>query len=219
MAKVVIFGLQENSELAHYYLTHDSEHEVVAFSVDGSHMPERLEFCGLPICSFEKIDQFWPPKTNRFFAPLAASRMNTLREQVFKKIRQKGYSFVSYVSSRATVFDNQIGQNCFILENNTLQPFTEIGDNCVLWSGNHIGHHGYIGNHVTITSQVVLSGRCKVQDKAFIGVNATVRDGLNIGEGALIGMGAVMTKDADPWGVYQGNPAKKLVKRSDEIDF
>ena len=105
------------------------------------------------------------------------------------------------------------------MEDNTLQPYTVIGDNVVLWSGNHIGHHGVISNHVTVTSHVVMSGRCLLEEQVFVGVNATIRDGLKIGKGALIGMGSVMTSDAEAWSVYQGNPAKKIQKRSYEIQF
>jgi hypothetical protein len=39
MRKVTIFGLQDYSELAHYYLTHDSTGEVVAFSVHREYLP------------------------------------------------------------------------------------------------------------------------------------------------------------------------------------
>jgi acetyltransferase-like isoleucine patch superfamily enzyme len=117
---------------------------------------------------------------------------------------------ISYISSRATIFDNEIGDNCFILENNTLQPFTKIGNNVVLWSGNHIGHHGHIKDHVTFTSHVVMSGHCVIGENSFLGVNATLRDGLNIAKGTLVGMAAAITKDTEEWGVYVGNPAKKL---------
>ena len=73
------------------------------------------------------------------------------------KGKKKGYDFYSYVSPKATVLTNKIGENCFILEDNTIQPFVEIGNNCVLWSGNHIGHHGKIDDHVFITSHCVVS--------------------------------------------------------------
>ena len=34
MSKVVIFGVGQWAELAHFYLTHDSPHEVAAFTLD-----------------------------------------------------------------------------------------------------------------------------------------------------------------------------------------
>lgn len=208
MAKVIIFGTQDTAELAHFYLTSDSEHEVVAFSVHSNYI-EETTFCGLDVVPFEKIERTFPPSDYKFFAPMTAQKMNQLRQSVYNQIKQKRYDFVSYISSKATVFSNSIiGENCFILEDNTVQPFTHIGDNVVLWSGNHIGHHSVINDHVFFTSHVVLSGNCNVADNCFLGVNATVRDFVNLATGTLVGMGASIIKDTSDWGVYVGSPAK-----------
>lgn len=219
MAEVVIFGVRENSSLAHFYFDHDSEHRVVAFTLDGEHI-EDSSFEGLPVVPFEELEASYAPDRCSLFAPLSPRKMNQMREQVYRRGKDKGYEFVSYVSSRATVYPGaQIGENCFVLEDNTVQPFTSIGNNVVLWSGNHIGHHGAIHDHVFFTSHVVLSGRCDVQPHSFFGVNATIRDGLRIAEGTLVGMGACVTRDTEPWGVYTGNPAKKGDVASKDLDF
>jgi sugar O-acyltransferase (sialic acid O-acetyltransferase NeuD family) len=219
MARVVIFGVRENSSLAHFYLTHDSEHEVVAFAVHGEHL-DASEFEGRPVVEFESLPDGYPPGDFALFVPLSPTRMNRVRESVYDEAKAKGYELVSYVSSRATVFPGaEIGENCFILEDNTIQPFTTIGNNVVLWSGNHIGHHGAIHDHVFFTSHVVLSGRCDVGSYSFFGVNATIRDGLRIGEGTLVGMGACVTRDTEAWGVYTGNPARIGSVPSHELDF
>jgi sugar O-acyltransferase (sialic acid O-acetyltransferase NeuD family) len=143
--------------------------------------------------------------------------MNTLRKNIYEEGKLKGYKFISYISSKATLFDNKIGENCFILEDNTIQPFTEIGDNVILWSGNHIGHHSKIDNHVFFTSHVVLSGHCHVKERAWFGVNSTIRDGITIGEGSLIAMGSLITKTTEDNSFYMGIPAKKQNKLAIEI--
>lgn len=217
MAKVIVFGVQDFAELAHYYLTNDSEHSVEAFAVSKDYMPESNTFLGVPVVLFETVEKHYPVEEFYFFAPMSHANMNKLREQIYNKIKEKGYSMISYVSSKAYVSNNEIGDNCFILEDNTLQPFTKIGNNVVLWSGNHIGHHGEIKDHVFFTSHVVMSGHCLIEPYTFIGVNATIRDGITIGEGSLIAMGAMVTKSTDDWGVYMGSPAKKGNKRSDEL--
>jgi sugar O-acyltransferase (sialic acid O-acetyltransferase NeuD family) len=220
MAKVIIFGVQDFAQLARFYLQHDSEHEVVAFSVNERYLPDGKTFEGLPVVAFESVEETYPPAAFKFFAPMSPSRMNKLRESVYNQIKQKGYDLISYVSSKATVFPGAaIGDNCFILEDNTIQPFTSIGNNVVLWSGNHIGHHGVIKDHVSFTSHVVLSGHCVVESFSFFGVNATIRDGVHIAEGSFIAMAAAVTKDTEPWGVYKGNPATKGERLSNELEF
>lgn len=212
MAKVILFGIQDFAELAHYYLTNDSTHEVVAFSVNEAYLPSDKSFHGLPVVAFENIEQQYPSAEYKFFAPMAPNKMNRLREEIYYKIKNKGYELISYISSKATLFNNKIGDNCFILEDNTIQPFVKIGNNVVLWSGNHIGHHSIIEDHVTFTSQVVLSGHCHVESYAVLGVNATIRDGIKISQGTFVGMAASITKDTEPWMVYVGNPAKPIKK-------
>ena len=216
MSKVVIFGVLDTAELAHYYLTHDSAHEVVAFAVHQEYLKEPY-FHGLPVVAFETVQEVYPPQEFDFFAPMTGRKMNKNREQVYNDAKAKGYKLISYVSSKATLFNNPIGDNCFILEDNTIQPFTTIGNNVVLWSGNHIGHHGQIKDHVFFTSQVVLSGHCVVESYSFFGVNATIRDYLTIAEGTLVGMAAAVTRNTEAWGVYVGNPAIKKGAPSYEV--
>lgn len=220
MAKVVIFGTKDFAQLAQFYLQHDSPHEVVAFSVNEQYLPPEKELWGTPVVAFEQVEKLYPPGEFAFFAPLAPARMNRLRESVYQQIKSKGYELISYVSSKATRFPGTpIGENCFILEDNTIQPFTSIGNNVVLWSGNHIGHHSVIKDHVTFTAQVVLSGHCVVEPYSFFGVNATIRDGIHIAEGTLVAMAAAIVKDTEPWGVYKGNPATKGQTSSQDINF
>ena len=220
MAKVIIFGVQDFAQLANFYLQHDSEHEVVAFSVNREYLPDDKSFEGLPVVAFENVEQSYAPADFKFFAPMSPRSMNRLREHIYRQIKEKGYELISYISSKATLFrGTSIGDNCFILEDNTIQPFASIGNNVILWSGNHIGHHSIIKDHVSFTSHVVLSGHCVVEPFSFFGVNSTVRDGIHIAEGSLIGMAAAVTADTEPWGVYKGNPAKKGETLSTDLDF
>ena len=81
------------------------------------------------------------------------------------------------------------GDNCFILEDNTVQPFVTIGNNVTLWSGNHIGHDSVIEDHCFLTSHVVVSGNVRVRPYCFIGVNATLRNSIKIAPATLVGAG------------------------------
>jgi sugar O-acyltransferase (sialic acid O-acetyltransferase NeuD family) len=209
MSKVIIFGIHDFAELANYYLQNDSEHEVVAFSVNQIYMPSIHEFKGFPVVAFEEIEKQFPISEYKFFAPMSPAKMNRQRESVYNDIKAKGYELISYISSKATVCHNEIGDNCFILEDNTIQPFTKIGNNVVLWSGNHIGHHGIIEDHVMFTSHVVMSGHCKIEKYVTLGVNSTIRDGVTIAEGTFVAMGACIVKSTEPWSMYKGNPAIK----------
>jgi len=222
MKKIIIFGVLDTAELAHYYITNDSEYEVKAFTVNEKYLESetfrpRGSDIDYPVVPFEKLEEIYPPSEYLLFSPMTGVKINTLRQKIYEDGKSKGYDYFTYVSSKATVCNNKIGENCFILEDNTLQPFTTIGNNVVLWSGNHIGHHGRIDDHVFFTSHVVMSGHCHIKERAWLGVNATIRDFTTIGEGCLIAMGSLITKDTDDGGFYMGSPAKKQEKEAIKV--
>lgn len=202
MKKVIIFGSGLIAELAHYYFTSDSNIEVAGFTVDEDYVNED-SFLGLPLISFNRITNHFPPDKYDFFIALSYSNYNILREEKFKAAKRMGYSLVSYVSSKATILNNDaIGDNCFILENNVIQPFVTICDNVTLWSGNHIGHHSTIKENVFIASHVVVSGGVEIGKNTFIGVNSTVRDHITIGQNNIIGAGSLIMKSTKDNEIY-----------------
>jgi UDP-3-O-[3-hydroxymyristoyl] glucosamine N-acyltransferase len=99
----------------------------------------------------------------------------------------------------------EIGEHCFIFEDNTVQPFVKVGNNVVLWSGNHIGHHSTIHDHNFISSHVVISGFVDVGESCFMGVNSTIGNNVNIGRDCLIGAGAIIVKDIGDNQFIKGN--------------
>ena len=207
--KLIIIGTGETGLLAYEYFTKDSEFEVTAFSVH-SNFKKSEDLLGLPIIELENLEDQFPPDRYTLFVALSSTHLNRDRADLFLDLRKKGYSFASYVSSKAFVWDNvKIGENCFILENNVLQPFTKVGDNVTLWSGNHIGHRTKISDHVFITSHCVVSGFCKIGEFSFLGVNCTLSDEVHIAADNFISMGAVVSKSTEEDGLYKGNPAEK----------
>lgn len=202
--KLIIFGIGEQAELAHYYFTNDSQYEIVAFTVDQAYKDKESLF-SLPVVSFEDIDKEYPNYQFEMFIAIGYNKVNQIRAEKYLAAKGKGYTLASYISSRASIFTQLIGENCFILEDNTIQPFVKIGNNITLWSGNHIGHHSIIEDHSFITSHVVVSGGCNIGRFTFIGVNATLRDHLTIGQSNVIGAGVILLKNTEDYKVYIAN--------------
>ncbi|HIP25014.1 MAG TPA: acetyltransferase [Archaeoglobus profundus] len=208
--KIVIFGTGSFAEVAYYYLIKDSPYEVIAFTVDKNFITEKEKF-GLPVVPFEEVEKIYPPDEFKMFVAVGYNKVNRVRAEKYYQAKEKGYELISYVCSRAIVWDNvEIGDNCFIFEANVIQPFVKIGNNVIVWSGNHIGHHTTIGDHIFIASHAVISGHCKIGSYCFIGVNATFREGITVAEDCIIGANALIIRDTQKGGVYGGQPAKLL---------
>ncbi len=215
--KIVVFGAGDIAQLANFYLTRDSHYRVAAFTVDAPYIKEPM-FEGVPVVPFEEINRHFSPESHGMFVALSYSQVNQVRASKFAEAKAKGYKLITYISSKATYYGTEIGENCFIFEDNTIQPFTKIGNNVTMWSGNHIGHHSTIGDHCFLSSHVVVSGGVTIEPYCFLGVNSTLRDHVTIGERTVIGMGAMVTKDCEPNSVYVGAPAqRKSSSSSDEL--
>jgi sugar O-acyltransferase (sialic acid O-acetyltransferase NeuD family) len=215
--RVVLFGSGGFAEVAWVYLTNDSPYEVAAFSVHGEYLTQD-KLMGLAVVPFEDIREKFPPDDFAMFVAIAFKRLNRARQDVYTQCKDKGYQLISYVNSRAVHWDSlDLGDNCFIFEANVIQPFVKIGNNVIMWSGNHIGHHSHIGDHCFIASHAVISGNCRIGPGCFIGVNSTLRDGITIGDNCVIGAGALILRDAAANSVYRGAETTPSRVSSDKL--
>lgn len=218
MSKVVLFGVGSLPQLVHFFLTHDSDHEVVAFTAHQQRIRETT-FCGLPVVPFETLDQHYPPDQFEMFIALGYAQVNRVRAKVYHEAKMRGYQLISYVSSRATNWSQQMGDNCFIFENTTVQPFVTLGSNIIIWSGSFVGHHSTIEDHCYIAPRAAISGHVHVGAYTFIGTNATLRDSIRVGQSCVIGAGALLSHSAEDRQVYVGQQTPVYHKSSDEIDL
>jgi sugar O-acyltransferase (sialic acid O-acetyltransferase NeuD family) len=214
---VVIFGIKGLADLAWYCLSHDSSYRVVGFTVDDAYR-RATSHQGLPLVSFQTLDEQYPPARVRLLIPLGYSEINGVRRARYEAAKLRGYSFVSYISSRASTWpDLQVGENCLIYEHAIIQPFTRIGNNVIIRSGAHISHHCQVANHAFVAAGVTLGGNVNVGEQAFVGLGAVLRDGLTIAERSFVGAGAVVIADTTADGVYVGNPARKSAATAREV--
>lgn len=205
--KLVLFGDSAFAEIAYEYFTHDSEYEVVAFTVSEEFLSKN-ELFGLPIIPFEDIENQFPASKYALHIALVYNSLNRIRRKFYLEAKEKGYHLANYVSSKAFVWSNvELGDNVFIFEDNTIQPFVKIGSNNVFWSGNHIGHHSEIGSHNFFSSHVVISGFCKIGSSNFFGVNSTVNNNLEIGDDCIIGSSSLVVKNMSSGLLLKGQPA------------
>lgn len=214
----MVFGAGGFAEVVEFYLTHDSDYEVVGFAATGE-IEAGAVFRHRPLVAFETIEQVFAPGEVDMFIAVGYRKMNSIRAEFMAAARAKGYSLLSYVCSKATHWigpedGTQIGENVFVFEDNTLQPFLKIGDGTILWSGNHLGHHSEIGQYCFIASHAVISGHCRLGDYCFVGVNATISEGVSIGERNIIGPGSLIQKDTKDAEVYLAERTKAHARDS-----
>jgi sugar O-acyltransferase (sialic acid O-acetyltransferase NeuD family) len=210
---ILIFGTGEIAELAHFYMSRDSNYNIVAFTADRIFIKEE-KFLGKPLIAFEDVQELYPPSKFSMHVALSYAKLNQIRTRKYFEAKNKGYILVSYICSKSVFWDDiSIGDNCFILENQTIQPTVKIGNNVMIWSGNHLGHGCIIKDHTYISSHICISGHTVIGESCFVGVNATFKDFVTVGNRVFIGMGAMITKNIDNDSVVLG--AKSSIYEAD----
>ena len=202
MANIVIFGAGQTAAIVFHYFVNDSPHSVKAFTVNADHVKKK-ELFGLPVVEFEEIENKYPPDEFQMFVALNYSNLNQLRAEKYREAKEKNYTLVNYVSSKAGIVGTpEVGENCLIMENQLIQPYAKIGNNVFVWSGVLIGHNCTIGDHCWLTSSASIGGNTNIGPYCFIGLNCTVGHMVNIGAKCLVGAGTLVTKDAKDNSVF-----------------
>jgi sugar O-acyltransferase (sialic acid O-acetyltransferase NeuD family) len=208
--QVIVFGNRSFASLAWHVLTHDSAHTVVGFAVDAAYLTEAT-LHSLPVVPFEEVEQHFDPARTAMLMSIGWDDANGLRERKYRETQAKGYSFASYVSSRALLSpDLQIGQSCMIFDGAIVQPFACLGDGVILRSGCHVSHHVAIGDFSFVSAHAVIGGGTHLERRCFVGLNATIRDNIRIGERAIIGAGAMIAREVEAGATYASAPARRI---------
>lgn len=198
MSDIVIFGTGLISQVAKVYIDKHGPHRIVGFTVDARYRTTDT-FLGLPLVAWERLEERFSPNSVQLLGPLSYQRLNELRRERHEEGRARGYSFASFIHPASHIYTTDIGENCFILENNVIQPFVRIGSGVIMWSGNHIGHHTEIGDYCFLASQVGLGGRVRLGKGCFLAGKVGVETQVEIGDACFLDTG-VLVKENLPAG-------------------
>ena len=138
------------------------------------------------------------------------------RRRAVWKCREARLGFFDIRAPGHLSYDNvQIGEGAIFCEHSMVTSNAVIGDHFQCHYYSYVAHDCVIGDFVTFAPRVCCSGNVRVEDDAYIGAGALLRQGspgkpLVVGEGAVVGMGAVVTRDVPPHSTVVGNPARVL---------
>lgn len=143
-------------------------------------------------------------------------------------IRKGYYKLLGAQIGKGSVLN--MSQYLVVPQNLEIGNYTHINRGCFIDARSNVK----IGNSVSISHKVsIVTGSHQAQtpdfsgiylpitieDYAWIGLNATILQGVTIGEGAVVAAGAVVTKDVAPYSIVGGIPAKIIGKREIKPDY
>jgi acetyltransferase-like isoleucine patch superfamily enzyme len=74
----------------------------------------------------------------------------------------------------------------------------------------YIGHGCKIHSHCYIAPGCHIGGECEIKNLSFVGIGATVIDGITLESETLVGAGSLVLKSTEPYSKCVGSPAKKV---------
>lgn len=203
MADIVIFGASMAAQVAFHYLTKDSDHRVVGFTVDASYA-DSDRFEGLPLVPWERLEGAFPPSQVQLFGPFSHHRLNEFRRDRYLEGKARGYRFASFIHPSCIVAAEEIGEHCFILPGTIIEPYTTIGNNVIIWGGSYISHHCVIGDHCFLSGRAGIGAATRIGERCFVGAMVGTLPGLTIGDGCFLSAGAAfIAKDIPPGSIVR----------------
>lgn len=175
--------------------------------------PKNSTVNGYPVIS---LDEFIQLSGKKYFNIAIGNGLD--REVVATRVGANAEP-LSLFSQQTIIFEsNIIGTGSIFCPNTMVTSNANIGKffQCNIYA--YVAHDCVIGDFVTFAPGVRCNGRVHIEDYAYIGTNAIIREGtaekpLRIGKGAVVGMGAVVTKDVPAGAIVVGNPAHTMEKR------
>lgn len=208
MKNIVIFGTNDFGRLLKYYIDIDDEREVVAFTVDKEYITSE-EFCGKPVVAFEEIREAYPASEYEILIAIGNSKMNQVRQAVYQKCKDFGYTVASYIHSSCSIHTDNIGEGNILLENCLLYPYSKLGNGNLLWDHVLISHDCVVGDFNTFSSYADLCGYVKIGNNGYFGKHCILNDFMEIADYTLIGAAAYAKKNTKPYDVVV--PARSVV--------
>ena len=208
--KFVIYGNGKLAQVLMVVMGTDPRCQACAVTADRQYLGGETTFHGLPLVPLEEVVAQYSPDEYSLIMTVGYSRMRSRRD-MFAKAKQLGYRMPGYTAPGARLFPDLVrGENNIIFDMVYLGPLGTIGDNNVIRPHTYIGHDFVIESHSFITSGITVGSGCRIGQLSFIGLGTTIVPQTVIADENLIAAGSLVTRDTEKYGVYMGQPAKKV---------
>jgi sugar O-acyltransferase (sialic acid O-acetyltransferase NeuD family) len=148
-------------------------------------------------------------RKNEFDACIVSIGNNSIREKKQCDLQQQGLCLASLVHPNAVVSRYaSVNVGTVIMAGAVVNAFTKIGRGCIVNTGATIDHDCLLHDFVHISPGVHLAGDVRVSACSWIGIGASIKQGMSIGAKTTIAAGSVVISNIPADSIALGVPAK-----------
>jgi sugar O-acyltransferase (sialic acid O-acetyltransferase NeuD family) len=213
MKRVVIIGAgghgREVADILRHQAQHDSGLKILGFVDDAHNLPPIIN--GLPLLGdwswFETVDK-------SEIRVVCAVGLPRLRKQLVERAGAKGLSFTSAISPAAHLSPGaKLGEGLMLFPHSFASTDILIDDHAIVNAGATVSHDTKVGPYGTLNPGVHLAGNVDVNEGCYLGIGASVIQGISIGAWTTVGAGAVVVRDLPDNVTAVGVPARVIKAR------
>lgn len=209
MKKVLIIGTTGFSLVIANLIRAEKNAEIIGFCTRRIFIAD-ANLGGANLYTFEDINDLFDKDKIYVLNTIGYSQMNGIREQMFHDSKEVGFKNYTFVSEKANVYSDNIGEGSIIMPGCYVGPYVKIGKSNIVYSNVTLTHHIEIGDYNFIGAGVTIGGDVIIKNNCFIGMNSTIRNGINLLSKTLIGMHSNILSSTEENKVYFGNPARLI---------
>lgn len=216
MQKIILIGVGNTALDIFYFINDYKLFEVVGFAVDQKY--KKIDFYKeLPVYCIEELDSYYKKDEISLFIPIQWNYLNKQRKDLYYRLKNKGFNFVSIISPNAVIHSCvTIGDNCWIADYVIIESNVTIGNNVFIKSRATVGHFSVIYDHAFIGISSIIGGKSIVGEQSFIGINSTIFDEVKIGKKCLIGACSIVKRSLSDYTIIKTTQAHLVQSQSDE---
>ena len=211
--KIVIFGSSGHAKVIVDIIESNNNFELIGF-IDKL-IPQETIVLNYKVIGDESI---LPKLMNKykFNKGVVGIGDNFVRSKVVDVVKKiaPDFQFINCIHNSAKLSNYcKFGVGNVVMPGVSINASTIISDHCILNTNSSLDHDCHLESFSCLAPNSVVGGNCSISQFSYVGIGASVFQGVSIGKNCIVGGGSVLDKDAISNSVYYGIPAKRISER------